>query len=182
MRSMTWRSDDSRSGEPSRPRKYFWATMFVAFCDHDFGNSTPRCSKAGAAGSPMTASRISHSTALNGCVPASVNCRGTETPAPRAVIAALSVLGVSDIFSPRIGLLGGGDTAPRVGRIENILQGELIHTRHGLVAQLADHLGELVEVGDPAVDRGELDRGDRVEPGQPALGQVADPRGRYLRP
>ena len=23
----------SRSAEPSRPRKYFWATMLVAFCD-----------------------------------------------------------------------------------------------------------------------------------------------------
>ena len=33
-RSMTWRSDDSRSGVPSVPRKYFWATMLVAFSDH----------------------------------------------------------------------------------------------------------------------------------------------------
>ena len=32
-RSMTWRSDHSRSGVPSVPRKYFWATMFVAFSD-----------------------------------------------------------------------------------------------------------------------------------------------------
>ena len=32
-RSMTWRSDDSRSGVPSVPRKYFWATMLVAFSD-----------------------------------------------------------------------------------------------------------------------------------------------------
>ena len=40
----------SRSSEPSRPRKYFWATMLVAFCDQVFGNSTPRCSKAGFAG------------------------------------------------------------------------------------------------------------------------------------
>ena len=31
---MTWRSDDSRSGVPSVPRKYFWATMLVAFSDH----------------------------------------------------------------------------------------------------------------------------------------------------
>ena len=34
-RSTTWRSDHSRSGVPSVPRKYFWATMFVAFSDHD---------------------------------------------------------------------------------------------------------------------------------------------------
>ena len=30
----------SRSGEPICPRKYFWATMLVAFCDQLFGNST----------------------------------------------------------------------------------------------------------------------------------------------
>ena len=33
-------TERSRVGESSWPRKYFWATMFVAFCDHDFGNST----------------------------------------------------------------------------------------------------------------------------------------------
>ena len=37
----------SRSGELSRPRKYFCATMFVAVCDQKRGNSTFRCSKAG---------------------------------------------------------------------------------------------------------------------------------------
>ena len=36
-RSMTWRSDHSRSGVPSVPRKYFWATMFVAFSDQRRG-------------------------------------------------------------------------------------------------------------------------------------------------
>ena len=39
-RSMTCFSEDSRSGVPSVPRKYFWATMFVAFWDHVTGNST----------------------------------------------------------------------------------------------------------------------------------------------
>src|SRR3954467_11542744 len=29
----------SRSGEPILPLKYFWATMFVAVCDQNFGNS-----------------------------------------------------------------------------------------------------------------------------------------------
>jgi hypothetical protein len=43
---MTWRSDDSRSGVPGVPRKYFWATMFAAFTDHVDGNSTPSCSNA----------------------------------------------------------------------------------------------------------------------------------------
>src|SRR5919108_1262283 len=37
----------SRSGEVMRPRKYFCATMFVAVCDQNFGNSTPFCSKTG---------------------------------------------------------------------------------------------------------------------------------------
>ncbi len=43
---MSWRTLDSRSDVPSVPRKYFWATMFVAFCDQPLGNSTARCSKA----------------------------------------------------------------------------------------------------------------------------------------
>jgi hypothetical protein len=63
-RSITWRSDDSRSGVPRVPRKYFWATMFVALSDHDVGNSTSGWKKA----SPpslkfgIRASRRSHST------------------------------------------------------------------------------------------------------------------------
>ena len=44
--------------------------MLVAFCDQLFGNSTPRCSKAGLSGLPITASRISHSISSKGCVPA----------------------------------------------------------------------------------------------------------------
>ena len=39
-RSITWRSDHSRSGVPRVPRKYFWATMLVALSDHVDGNST----------------------------------------------------------------------------------------------------------------------------------------------
>jgi hypothetical protein len=70
-------TERSRSGESMRPRKYFWATMLVAFCDQLAGNSTPRCSKAGSSGLPMTASRISHSTASNGWLPASVWRRST---------------------------------------------------------------------------------------------------------
>ena len=63
-RSITWRSDDSRSGVPRVPRKYFWATMLVAFSDHDAGNSTSSCSKATEPSWKlvMPASRRSHST------------------------------------------------------------------------------------------------------------------------
>ncbi len=60
-RSIIWRTEVSRSGEPGWPRKYFWATMLVAFWVQLLGNSTSRCSKAGEAGSPITASRRSHS-------------------------------------------------------------------------------------------------------------------------
>ena len=66
--------------EPSWPRKYFWATMLVAFCDQVVGNSTPRCSNAGFSGSPMTASRISHSTSSKGWTPAVVWRRSQRRP------------------------------------------------------------------------------------------------------
>jgi hypothetical protein len=59
----------SRSGEPMRPRKYFWATMFVAVCDQNFGNSTPFCSKVGLSLPAMKASRSSHSSSSNGSRP-----------------------------------------------------------------------------------------------------------------
>jgi hypothetical protein len=60
---------DSRSGELIRPRKYFWATMFVAVCDQKRGNSTPFCSKAGLSLPGMCASRTSHSTSSKGSRP-----------------------------------------------------------------------------------------------------------------
>src|SRR3954451_19057124 len=46
--------------------------MFVAFCDHDLGNSTFSCRKE-----PTAAVRSSHSTASNGCTPGRVNRRRT---------------------------------------------------------------------------------------------------------
>ncbi len=45
-RSITWRRELSRCGVPSVPRKYFWATMLVAFRDQVTGNSTSTCSNA----------------------------------------------------------------------------------------------------------------------------------------
>ena len=45
-RSTTCFSEVSRSAVPGVPRKYFWATMLVAFSDQLVGNSTPSCSKA----------------------------------------------------------------------------------------------------------------------------------------
>ena len=63
-RSITWRSEDSRSGVPGVPRKYFWATMLVALSDHEVGNSTSSCSKATEPSRKlvMRASRRSHAS------------------------------------------------------------------------------------------------------------------------
>ena len=72
----------SRVAEPSWPRKYFWATMFVAFCDHVFGNSTSRCSKATRSPWAMRASRRSHCTVSNACWPGDVKKRLTERASP----------------------------------------------------------------------------------------------------
>ena len=63
---------DSRSGEDMRPRKYFCATMFVAVCDQNFGNSTPFCSKTGPSLPGMNASRSSQSISSNGSRPGMV--------------------------------------------------------------------------------------------------------------
>src|SRR3954454_18837347 len=65
-------TERSRVGELSCPRKYFWATMLVAFCDHDFGNSTSSWWNE-----PTAAVRDSHSTLSNGCTPGRVNRRRT---------------------------------------------------------------------------------------------------------
>ena len=63
-------------GVPSWPRKYFWATMLVAFCDQVAGNSTSSCSK------PPTAAvgRDSHSTSSNGLTPGVENRRRMDSP------------------------------------------------------------------------------------------------------
>ena len=62
-------TDRSRSGEVMRPRKYFWATMFVAVCDQNFGNSTPFWSKTGLSLPGMKASRVSQSISSKGSRP-----------------------------------------------------------------------------------------------------------------
>ena len=61
---MTWRSEVSRSSVPRVPRKYFWATMLVAFCDQVTGNSTSGWKKASVPSFQfwIRASRRSHST------------------------------------------------------------------------------------------------------------------------
>ena len=85
-------TERSRVGESSWPRKYFWATMFVAFCDHVEGNSTPSCRKE-----PTAAVRVSHSTVSNGCTPAWVNRRRTVRASPERGSFVSVVCGVCSI-------------------------------------------------------------------------------------
>src|SRR5918997_2163948 len=149
--------------------------MFVAFCDQVEGNSTSRCSKAGSAGSPMTASRISHSTQSKGCLPGSVKRRGTLTPAPLAVTLGAAALRLSDMTSPRVGANFAGTTDDPLGLGWNgALDGELVLARERVVLEAPDDGLELVEMGEVSVDGGELDRRHGVEPGEPALGEIAD--------
>ena len=54
-RAIIWRTERSRCGVPSVPRKYFWTTTLVAVCDQVFGNSTPRCSKKTLPSAPVMA-------------------------------------------------------------------------------------------------------------------------------
>src|SRR4051794_29298307 len=138
--------------------------MFVEFCDQLFGNSTPHCSNAGLSGSPMTASRISHSTASNGLAPGSVKRLPTLTPAPAAVTAGAVALRLSGMTSPRVsdssGCPQGGktDTALRPGRTGIAFERQLIRSGKRVFLVAADDRLELVEVGQVAVDGGELDR------------------------
>ena len=64
---------------PSVPRKYFWATMLLAFSDQSAGNSTAGCSNATVPASAlvMRASRRSHTTSSYGSTPGDVKSRPT---------------------------------------------------------------------------------------------------------
>src|SRR3954469_9518834 len=124
-------TDDSRSGEPIRPRKYFWATMLVAFCDQVFGNSTSCCSNL-----PTDALRSSHSTVSNGSCLGVVNLRSILSPVAPALAVTLRVfslaLRVSGMGAPcSIGrllstpsLTSGGKTDTGVGIGWNGIAGE----------------------------------------------------------
>src|SRR5215218_3252828 len=151
--------------------------MLVEFWDQLFGNSTPRCSNAGFSGSPMTASRVSHSTASNGLTPGSVKRLPTLTPSPAAVTAGAAALRLSDMTSPRVSYSswrpqgGKTDIALRPGRTGIAFERQLIRSGKGVLLVAADDGLELAEV---AVHGRELDRRDRVEHGEAALREVAD--------
>ena len=71
-RPIIWRTERSRAGVLSFPRKYFWATMLVAVWLRKVGNSTSFCSNDGPSLPGIRAVRVSHSTASNGSTPSSV--------------------------------------------------------------------------------------------------------------
>jgi hypothetical protein len=100
-RPIIWRTLDSRSGEDMRPRKYFCATIFVAVCDQNFGNSTPFCSKTGLSLPGMKASRVSHSISSNGSRPGIVKYRRTPRRRSGAVTmftnASSAIAGASSV-------------------------------------------------------------------------------------
>jgi hypothetical protein len=81
-RAISWRTLDSRSGEPSNPRKYFEATIFVAVWLQVVGTSMPCCSKTGwPRSSLMTAERVSQLSSSKGFRPDFVKYRRKESPA-----------------------------------------------------------------------------------------------------
>ncbi len=71
-RPIICRTECSRCGVSSWPRKYFWATMLVAVWLQKAGNSTSLCSKEGPSLPGISAWRVSHSTASNGSTPGTV--------------------------------------------------------------------------------------------------------------
>ncbi len=72
------------------------------------------------------------------------------------------------------------DAATRVGRTGRAVERELIGGRQGLLLEAPDDRLELVEVGQVSVDGGELDRAHGVDPGEPALGEIAHVAGLHL--
>src|SRR5436305_7958068 len=96
---MSWRTLDSRSGEPRWPRKYFETTTFVAICDQNRGISTSFCSKTTSPRSlVMMAERVSHSQVSYTSTPGLVNQRSTAMPPVRVSF----FLGGFDAFDERL--------------------------------------------------------------------------------
>src|SRR5664279_5449 len=97
---MRWRSECSRWGVPTAPRKYLVVTMFAALTDQKSGNSTPRCSKLTEPSRQfvITTSRRSQVTSAYGCTPALVNTRPIESRWPGAPVAPEPLL----LTEPRI--------------------------------------------------------------------------------
>ena len=89
-----------------RPRKYFCATMFVAVCDQNFGNSTPFWSNVGLSLPGMNASRRSHSISSNGSRPGIVKYRRTARLASSSHDGVHELLGLDLHLALHLALLG----------------------------------------------------------------------------
>src|SRR3954451_5110286 len=166
-----------------RPRKYFCATMFVAFCDQVVGNSTFSCSNL-----PTEAVRSCHSTVSNGSWLGVVNLRSILSPVAPALAVTLRVfslaLRVSGMRAPRsVGLLfgtpsltsgGKTDTGVGVGWNGRPAEGQLVDAGDRLGADALELRLELAEVVEVAVDGREHHARDGVEAGEPAQRQLAD--------
>src|SRR5512133_3961148 len=74
---------------------------------------------------------------------------------------------------------GTADAAPRAGRNGSV-DGELVLARQRVVPEAADDGSQLVQVGEVAVHRGELDRAHGIHAREAALGEVADAGGLRL--
>src|ERR1700730_12704274 len=80
-RSISWRTEFSRSREPGLPWKYLLVTILVAVCDQFLGTSTPSWRKIVTPFSlPISAVRFSHSTISNAEVFPSVKRRANTSP------------------------------------------------------------------------------------------------------
>ena len=92
-RLMSWRTERSRSGVPTVPRKYFCTTTLVAVCVQPLGTSTSCCSKTALPFSPvMAAVRSSHWTLVKPSSPGLVKKRRTVRPGRlRALTGSLHV-------------------------------------------------------------------------------------------
>src|SRR4051812_37927150 len=177
-------TDDSRSGEAIRPRKYFCATMLVAFCDHDFGNSTSACSNL-----PTEAVRSSHSTVSNGSCPGVVNLRSMLSPVAPVLAVTLRVLSValrvsgmsaprrSGVFVSAPPLTSGGKIDADAGGGRTAVERELIRPGDGLRLDPLELRLQLAEVVEVAVDGREEPRRDGVELDEAAQRELPDQLG-----
>jgi hypothetical protein len=90
-RPTSWRTERSRAGEPSEPRKYLEATTLVASIDQLFGTSTSFCSKMTAPPSPvMAAVRVSQTISSAGSTPRVVKYRPIVSPCLASFFAAFA--------------------------------------------------------------------------------------------
>ena len=141
-RSITWRSDHSRSGVPSVPRKYFWATMFVAFSDQLTSGTRRRagrrrrcrpcssgCARRGAPTRPCR----------TGATPGVVKCRRIPIPSCCGAIAMGWFPPRSDGRSGSSGCAAGCVPGVRTAEPQDVVVGAALRPRDGGALQHWSH-------------------------------------------